>query len=435
MQVPYLMESFLFDYGSGAAPRVMVVSTTKVVGDIGAENRIALHRRVGRSNHGDDRARAGRGGDVRPPAPPSATITTETRESCGGRGQASVDRRLPRVARLVFRGLARDRRRAPRDNRSRERPLSSRPAEPGTTRGRVRLSPARLSDRRHRLSRRTRTGAWALRLAGTDSSRFLSSAGDSFRRHLIIQRRAPVLLQAFTMDPGDETVTLPREEAEHLTRVLRLGVGDTVAVFDGRGHEFLARVAGAAGREVRVQLLPRVEPAAESAVALTLAQAVLKGDKMDDVIRDAVMLGVSRDSADRDQAHRGHRCRADEGRAHRSVAAHCAGVSEAVAPCRRPRDPDAADLRAPARRAAVGAAAPARRAERIGRGRARLRAAEGAGARRCDGLCRARRRLDRAGVVGRGRARRPADDAGTAHASRRRGVDPGNQRPPVHLGR
>jgi 16S rRNA (uracil1498-N3)-methyltransferase len=95
------------------------------------------------------------------------------------------------------------------------------------------------------------------------------------------------------MDAGDETVVLPREEGEHLTRVLRLGVGDTVAVFDGRGHEFLARVASAVRRDVRVQLVSRVEPAAESRVGLTLAQAVLKADKMDDVIRDAVMLGVS----------------------------------------------------------------------------------------------------------------------------------------------
>ena len=41
---------------------------------------------------------------------------------------------------------------------------------------------------------------------------------------------------------GDEHVTLPKDEAEHLTRVLRISVGDTVAVFDGRGLEFLARV-------------------------------------------------------------------------------------------------------------------------------------------------------------------------------------------------
>jgi 16S rRNA (uracil1498-N3)-methyltransferase len=95
------------------------------------------------------------------------------------------------------------------------------------------------------------------------------------------------------LDPGDETVDLPRDEAEHLTRVLRLAVGDTVAVFDGRGREFAARVLSASRRDVRVQLMARVEPAAETHVALTLVQAVLKGEKMDDVVRDAVMLGIA----------------------------------------------------------------------------------------------------------------------------------------------
>ena len=95
--------------------------------------------------------------------------------------------------------------------------------------------------------------------------------------------------------PGDEAVTLPRDEAEHLTRVLRLGVGDTVSVFDGRGHEFVARVVRADRRDARVQIVSRMDEAAaaEPAVALTLVQAVLKGEKMDDIVRDAVMLGVA----------------------------------------------------------------------------------------------------------------------------------------------
>ena len=96
-----------------------------------------------------------------------------------------------------------------------------------------------------------------------------------------------------TLDPGDETVTLPRDEAEHLTRVLRLGPENRLSVFDGRGHEFLGKVASAGRREVRVQLMSRIEPAAESPVPLTLVQAVLKTDKMDDVVRDAVMLGAA----------------------------------------------------------------------------------------------------------------------------------------------
>ena len=94
------------------------------------------------------------------------------------------------------------------------------------------------------------------------------------------------------LDAGDDVCVLSREEGEHLTRVLRLGPGDTVAVFDGRGQEFLARVMAVERRDVRVQLLSRVDSAAEPAVAITLVQAALKGDKMDDVVRDAVMLGA-----------------------------------------------------------------------------------------------------------------------------------------------
>src|SRR5438045_2696096 len=95
-----------------------------------------------------------------------------------------------------------------------------------------------------------------------------------------------------SLDVGDETAVLPKDEAEHLRRVLRIGVGDTVSVFDGRGNKFLARVVVALPRETRVHLLSRVEPPPESTVPITLVQAVLKGDKMDDIVRDAVMLGV-----------------------------------------------------------------------------------------------------------------------------------------------
>ena len=96
-----------------------------------------------------------------------------------------------------------------------------------------------------------------------------------------------------SLDPGDEVTTLPRNESEHLTRVLRLGPGDQISVFDGRGHEYTARVGAAHGREVRVEIVARIDPPHEFPVTLTLVQAVLKGEKMDDVVRDAVMLGVS----------------------------------------------------------------------------------------------------------------------------------------------
>ena len=86
---------------------------------------------------------------------------------------------------------------------------------------------------------------------------------------------------------------LPADEAHHLTRVMRLGTGDDIAVFDGRGHEFRARVMSAVRGRVRIELLDAITPAPEARVPLTLVQAVLKGDKMDAVVRDATMLGVS----------------------------------------------------------------------------------------------------------------------------------------------
>ena len=86
---------------------------------------------------------------------------------------------------------------------------------------------------------------------------------------------------------------LPAEEAVHLTRVLRLGVGATVNVFDGQGLEYRARVVHAEREDVRLEAGDRVDPAAEPRVRVTLAQAVVKGEKMDGIIRDAVMLGVA----------------------------------------------------------------------------------------------------------------------------------------------
>jgi 16S rRNA (uracil1498-N3)-methyltransferase len=92
---------------------------------------------------------------------------------------------------------------------------------------------------------------------------------------------------------ADTVVALPADEARHLVRVLRLRPGDAVAVFDGRGGEFEALVEQIAGDRVDVRVGAARVPAAEPGVTLTLAQAVLKGDKMDDVVRDATMMGVA----------------------------------------------------------------------------------------------------------------------------------------------
>lgn len=95
------------------------------------------------------------------------------------------------------------------------------------------------------------------------------------------------------VDVDAGTARLDEEETRHLSQVLRLGVGDEIAVFDGAGREFRGRVERIARDATDVRVIAEIAAAPEPAVRLTLAQAALKGEKMDDVVRDATMMGVS----------------------------------------------------------------------------------------------------------------------------------------------
>ncbi len=90
-------------------------------------------------------------------------------------------------------------------------------------------------------------------------------------------------------------VALSAEETRHLRDVLRLREGEEVYVFDGRGREFLCAVGGAArAKEALLEVRASVEPQRpESPLALTLAVALLKGEKFDLVVQKATELGAS----------------------------------------------------------------------------------------------------------------------------------------------
>ena len=92
--------------------------------------------------------------------------------------------------------------------------------------------------------------------------------------------------------PG-EVIVLAEDEARYLDRVLRLKTGSPVRVFNGTGGEFDGVVDRIVKGEVRVRVGDPCRSAPELGVRVVMAQAVLKGDKMDAVVRDAVMMGVA----------------------------------------------------------------------------------------------------------------------------------------------
>lgn len=92
--------------------------------------------------------------------------------------------------------------------------------------------------------------------------------------------------------PLSATVTLSPEESEHL-RVLRASVGDAVTVFDGAGLEASGRILSLEA-QVTLELGPPKPVSLEPPQSVTLAVALLKGDKLAEVVRGATELGVAR---------------------------------------------------------------------------------------------------------------------------------------------
>jgi len=91
----------------------------------------------------------------------------------------------------------------------------------------------------------------------------------------------------------DSSVTLPTGAARHVARVLRLGVGDVVRVFDGRGGEFDATIAAVHRDQVTVQVGAHHAVEKESPLSLTLLQGIARGEKMDLILQKATELGVT----------------------------------------------------------------------------------------------------------------------------------------------
>lgn len=95
-------------------------------------------------------------------------------------------------------------------------------------------------------------------------------------------------------DKFGETIRLGSDEARHLSKVLRLGEGDKIAIFDGLGRECMFRIDQINPSDVLVTYLKETEsPAPESHLRLTLAVPLLKKSNTEIVLQKAVELGVT----------------------------------------------------------------------------------------------------------------------------------------------
>ena len=92
---------------------------------------------------------------------------------------------------------------------------------------------------------------------------------------------------------GDSLV-LEGEAAHYLVRVLRLGPGEKICLFDGRGNEVDATIERAGARAVTLTLGARTFVAPALAPPVTLLQGLPRADRMELIVQKATELGAAR---------------------------------------------------------------------------------------------------------------------------------------------
>jgi 16S rRNA (uracil1498-N3)-methyltransferase len=113
---------------------------------------------------------------------------------------------------------------------------------------------------------------------------------------------------------SEDRLWLEGAEARHLSRVLRICVGDEVGVFDGSGVECVGVVAEVGRARAQIEILRREKVSRDPAINVTLGCALVKSRAMALVVEKCCELGLqelvpveTRRSvpkvADRDAAH------------------------------------------------------------------------------------------------------------------------------------
>lgn len=95
-------------------------------------------------------------------------------------------------------------------------------------------------------------------------------------------------------ETGVARLTLEGEAHRYLTRVLRMGVGEQVDLFDGCGHEATATIERVGPRDLTVRVLSRRAVERPATAKVTLLQGLPRPERMDLIVQKAAELGASR---------------------------------------------------------------------------------------------------------------------------------------------
>ncbi len=85
-----------------------------------------------------------------------------------------------------------------------------------------------------------------------------------------------------------------REDAHHILHVLRMGIGDTITLCDGKGTDYICQIEKIEEDTLLCRANARRVAETEPEMEITLFQGLPKGDKMEWIIEKGVEAGLSR---------------------------------------------------------------------------------------------------------------------------------------------
>ncbi len=93
---------------------------------------------------------------------------------------------------------------------------------------------------------------------------------------------------------SENLIEIIGDDVKHISKVLRLRVGEQIIVCDKCGTDYECTIDNMASDKVIAKIISSHKNTAESDIEITLLQGMPKSDKMDLIIQKCVELGVSR---------------------------------------------------------------------------------------------------------------------------------------------
>lgn len=110
------------------------------------------------------------------------------------------------------------------------------------------------------------------------------TGGNALRVHRVYTPQA--------LEPGRE-IELEERTSHYLGRVLRVGAKQEVTLFNGDGHEYAAEVLRPARVGMTLHVDRRLPGLPEPVLSITVAQALSRGERMDQTLQKCTELGAS----------------------------------------------------------------------------------------------------------------------------------------------